>query len=146
MKKLILAALIAAAPLLVQAEVNVSIGAPGISITFGSRDDRGHYWDGYDWRDRVYWERHHGPRGERYYTGRPPPPPLPPRAKRPAFGAQDRGYYWDGRNWRNHYYWENHHGPRGEKYYTGRNPGKSKKGQNAPHRGGPDRGGPDHRR
>ncbi|MDR2186669.1 MAG: DUF2502 domain-containing protein [Azonexus sp.] len=150
MKKLILAAFIAAAPLFAQADVNINIGAPGISIIFGSRDDRGYYWDGYDWRDHIYWEKHLGPRGQRYYTGWPPPPPPPPKAKRPKFGFENNGYYWDGRKWRNRYYWESHNGPRGQKDYTGHKPGKPRKNPGGPGKGngpgGPDRGGPDHRR
>ena len=56
-------------------DINVNVGsvrvdAPGVSITFGSRNDRGYYWDGHEWRDPDYWRRHDGPRGERYYTGR----------------------------------------------------------------------------
>ncbi|TXT28481.1 MAG: hypothetical protein FD131_3062 [Rhodocyclaceae bacterium] len=76
MKKNILAALIAAAPILASAvDINVNLGsvrvdAPGVSVTFGSRNDRGYYWDGYDWREPAYWKQHGGPRGERYYTGR----------------------------------------------------------------------------
>lgn len=76
MKKLLLAALIAASPLLANAvDVNVNLGnvrvqAPGVTVTFGSRDDRGYYWDGYYWRDAGYWKQHNGPRGEKYYTGR----------------------------------------------------------------------------
>lgn len=49
---------------------NVRIEAPGVTITFGSRNDRGYYWDGVAWRSPDYWKQHHGPRGERYYTGR----------------------------------------------------------------------------
>ncbi|MDR1995874.1 DUF2502 domain-containing protein [Azonexus sp.] len=77
MKKLILAGLIATSPLFVQAaDININVGStrvqtPGANLTFGSRDSRGNYWDGGDWRDRNYWERHHGPRGEKFYTGRP---------------------------------------------------------------------------
>lgn len=75
MKKLILAALIAASPLLASAvDVNVNLGnvridAPGVTVTFGSRNDRGYYWDGYDWREPRYWQEHQGPRGPKYYTG-----------------------------------------------------------------------------
>ena len=75
MKKIILAGLIAAAPLFAQA-TNISINVdnariqtPGVTVTFGNRDNRGYYWDGYDWRTPKYWKRHHGPRGEKYYTG-----------------------------------------------------------------------------
>jgi len=76
MKKLILAGLIAISPLFVQAaDVNNHVGGdrvqtPAGKHTFGSRDSRGYYWDGSDWRDRDYWEGHHGPRGEKHYTGR----------------------------------------------------------------------------
>lgn len=76
MKKYLLAALIATSPLLANAaDINVNLGnmridAPGISVTFGSRDKRGYYWDGQDWRDSRYWNEHKGPRGEKYYTGR----------------------------------------------------------------------------
>ena len=76
MKKILMLLAIASAPLLAQAvDVNVNLGnvrvdAPGVSVTFGSRNDRGYYWDGYDWRDPDYWRRHEGPRGEKYYTGR----------------------------------------------------------------------------
>lgn len=76
MKKLLLAALLAASPLFAEAaDINVDIGSvrvqtPGATITFGSRNDRGYYWDGYDWRDQDYWRQHNGPRGEKYYTGR----------------------------------------------------------------------------
>ena len=75
MKKLLLAVLIAASPLVSTAsDVNVNLGnvriqAPGVSVTFGSRDNRGYYWDGYDYRDPKYWKENNGPRGEKYYTG-----------------------------------------------------------------------------
>jgi len=76
MHKLLIAAALAAAPLLAPAaDIKVDIGnvrvqAPGVTVTFGSRNDQGYYWDGYDWRDQDYWKRHNGPRGEKYYTGR----------------------------------------------------------------------------
>jgi len=75
MKKLLLAALIAASPLVATAaDINFNLGstriqAPGVTVTFGSRDNRGYYWDGYDYREPSYWKQHDGPRGERYYTG-----------------------------------------------------------------------------
>lgn len=49
---------------------NVGIQAPGVSISFGSRDSRGYYWDGVEYRDPDYWRKHNGPKGEKYYTGR----------------------------------------------------------------------------
>lgn len=48
----------------------VRIHAPGVTVTFGSRDSRGYYWDGYEYRDPAYWRKHDGHRGEKYYTGR----------------------------------------------------------------------------
>ena len=77
MKKFILAAAIAATPLLAGAtDVNLNLGnvriqAPGVTVTFGARDNRGYYWDGYEYRDPGYWKQHNGPRGEKYYTGHP---------------------------------------------------------------------------
>ena len=76
MKKILLTALLGALPLLASAaDINVNLGsvrvdAPGVSVTFGARNDRGYYWDGYEYRDPDYWRRHDGPRGEKYYTGR----------------------------------------------------------------------------
>jgi hypothetical protein len=76
MKKLLLAALIATTSLSANAsDINVNLGsvrvqAPGVTVTFGSRDNRGYYWDGYDYREPAYWKQHNGPRGEKYYTGR----------------------------------------------------------------------------
>lgn len=76
MKKLAIALVVTASPLLAFSnDVRVDIGgvriqAPGVTITFGSRDTRGYYWDGYAYRDPVYWKQHQGFRGERYYTGR----------------------------------------------------------------------------
>ena len=76
MKKFLLGALIAASPWLANAvDINVNLGnvrveAPGVTVTFGARDKRGYYWDGYEYRDPKYWKEHNGPRGEKYYTGR----------------------------------------------------------------------------
>jgi len=77
MKKILMLLMIATTPVLAcAAEVNINIGsvgvrAPGgVTITFGTRDNRGYYWDGYEYRDPDYWRKHNGPRGERYYTGR----------------------------------------------------------------------------
>ncbi len=74
MKKPILAALIAVTPLLAQAvDVNISglrVQAPGVTVTFGSRDSRGYFWDGDAYRDPAYWKQHNGPRGQQFYTGR----------------------------------------------------------------------------
>lgn len=76
LKELLLGALIAVSPLFANAgDINVNLGnvrveAPGVTVTFGTRDNRGYYWDGYEYRDPRYWKDHNGPRGEKYYTGR----------------------------------------------------------------------------
>ncbi|GAB2896394.1 hypothetical protein GCM10027046_27280 [Uliginosibacterium flavum] len=76
MKKLILATAMLACPMLSQAaDVNIDIGnirvqAPGVTVTFGSQDSRGYYWDGDAYREPSYWKKHGGPRGKKYYTGR----------------------------------------------------------------------------
>jgi hypothetical protein len=75
MKKLLLGALLAASPWLSHAgDINVNfdnvrVQAPGVTVTFGTRDNRGYYWDGYDYRAPKYWKDHNGPRGEKHYTG-----------------------------------------------------------------------------
>lgn len=75
MQKFLLAVFIASTPLLVHAgDINVNLGsvrvqAPGVSVTFGTRDNRGYYWDGYDYREPSYWKKHNGPKGEKYYSG-----------------------------------------------------------------------------
>lgn len=76
MKNVLLVGVLALAPLVASAtdlKVDISglrIQAPGVTVTFGTRDSRGYYWDGEQYRDPRYWNDHHGPRGERYYTGR----------------------------------------------------------------------------
>ncbi|MVZ10040.1 DUF2502 domain-containing protein [Enterobacteriaceae bacterium 8376wG6] len=72
---------------------------PGVSLRIGDQDNRGRYWDGYDWRDRDWWQGHQG----RYLGDR-----------------SRRGYYWDGYRWRDPRWWADHHRyerPRG--YYYG---------------------------
>ena len=69
-------------------DVSIGVNVPGLSLHIGDRDNRGHYWDGYRWRDPRWWADHHRyerPRG--YYYG-PPPRVIyygpPPRLARPA--------------------------------------------------------------
>ena len=40
-----------ALPLASQADVSIGVNVPGLSLHIGDRDNRGHYWDGYRWRD-----------------------------------------------------------------------------------------------
>ncbi|MFS2223675.1 DUF2502 domain-containing protein [Pantoea sp. B65] len=68
-------------PLLAKAGVSININTPGVSISIGDRDDRGYYWDGYDWRGPKWWNAHKGRRvGER----------------------GPRGDYWNGNGWQQH--------------------------------------------
>ncbi|MCU5774930.1 DUF2502 domain-containing protein [Erwiniaceae bacterium BAC15a-03b] len=68
-------------PLLAQAGVSININTPGVSVSIGDRNDRGDYWDGYDWREPSWWKSHHGRRvGER----------------------GPRGDYWNGNGWQKH--------------------------------------------
>ncbi|TJZ65003.1 DUF2502 domain-containing protein [Chitiniphilus eburneus] len=91
MRKSLLIAAIIALPACFQAQaadVNVSISAPGVSIQIGDRDQRGYYWDGYDWREPRWWHDHQGRHvGERH----------------------PKGDYWDGHRWRDQKWWNDHH-------------------------------------
>ena len=72
-KTLLLLAALLALPLASQADVSIGVNVPGLSLHIGDRDNRGHYWDGYRWRDPRWWADHHryeSPRG--YYYGPPP--------------------------------------------------------------------------
>ncbi|WP_413732751.1 DUF2502 domain-containing protein [Sodalis sp. RH20] len=56
----------------------VHTSAQGVSVQIGARNDRGYYWDGYDWRTPTWWRGHKGKHvGER----------------------NTRGEYWDGGRW-----------------------------------------------
>ncbi len=76
-KPLFLAAILAATvlPAVQQAHAEgLSIDLmPGVSLRIGDQDNRGRYWDGYDWRDRDWWQGHQGrylgDRSPRGYTG-----------------------------------------------------------------------------
>lgn len=63
-KPLLLAAILAATvlPAAQQAHAEgISIDLmPGVSLRIGDQDNRGRYWDGYDWRDRDWWQGHQG--------------------------------------------------------------------------------------
>ena len=68
MQSIVLAlSLVLVAPMAAQAaEITL---VPSVKLQIGDRDNRGYYWDGYDYRDPSYWKQHNGPRGEKYYTG-----------------------------------------------------------------------------
>jgi len=61
-----------------QANVSVDVNVPGASIHIGDKNNRGDYWDGYDWRTPQWWREHQNKRmGER----------------------NNRGMYWHGNRW-----------------------------------------------
>jgi hypothetical protein len=64
MKKYLGLMLLAALPLCTQAaDVRINVDGPGVqqggntTITYASRDKRGYYWDGNQWRDPDYWTK-----------------------------------------------------------------------------------------
>ena len=86
---------------------------PGVSLHLGDRDQRGNYWDGYDWRDQRWWQDHQGR----------------------DLGERNRhGHYWDGHRWqnrdswqKNYYYregrywkYDKHHDNHGKKHHRGK--------------------------
>lgn len=56
----ILLSILLGMPLLANANVSVSINTPGVSVHIGDRDNRGYYWDGFDWRQPTWWKQHQG--------------------------------------------------------------------------------------
>ncbi len=77
-KAIALLALALLMPCGAMAAVSVSINSPGVSVQIGSQDNRGYYWDGYDWREPQWWHSHQGKhRGER----------------------NNHGQYWNGSRW-----------------------------------------------
>ncbi|MCW7648540.1 DUF2502 domain-containing protein [Serratia bockelmannii] len=109
-KPLLLAAILAATvlPAAQQAHAEgISIDLmPGVSLRIGDQDNRGRYWDGYDWRDRDWWQGHQG----RYLGDR-----------------SRRGYYWDGYRWRKHYYYHEGRYRKYDKHYDKHHWKKEKK-------------------
>ncbi len=112
MKKIMLMLTVVSAlsgvPAIAHANVSLGVNVPGLSLNIGSRDHRGYYWDGGDWRPPGWWAQH------RYYGGRwvyyAPPPPPPPRP-----------YYWrGGPGW--------HDGPPPGRWHEGPPPGRWRDG------------------
>lgn len=77
------------APVVSQADVSIGVNVPGLSLHIGDRDHRGHYWDGYRWREPRWWYNHYRPRG--YYYG--PPPPRATYYAPPGREWRDRPHY-----------------------------------------------------
>lgn len=77
-KSLLLLCCALALPVIAQANVSIDVNVPGVTLHLGDQDQRGYYWDGYDWRPPQWWHAHQGRgMGER----------------------NSRGMYWDGGRW-----------------------------------------------
>ncbi|WP_047606051.1 DUF2502 domain-containing protein [Rahnella aquatilis] len=77
-KSLLLLCCALALPVIAQANVSVDLNVPGVSLHLGDQDQRGYYWDGYDWRPPQWWHDHQG----HHYGER-----------------NEHGMYWHGNRW-----------------------------------------------
>ncbi|EEP89266.1 DUF2502 domain-containing protein [Yersinia kristensenii] len=94
-KYLLLLGILSLMPLIAQADVSLDINIPGVSLHLGDQDNRGYYWDGYDWRPPQWWHEHRGVHiGDR----------------------SERGYYWDGGRWQRPAEHDGHNPFRGQEY------------------------------
>lgn len=61
-------------PLAVQAaEITL---VPAVTLQIGDRDNHGNYWDGGNWRDHGWWNKHYEWRGNRWQSHGPRPQPY----------------------------------------------------------------------
>lgn len=113
-KPLLLITVLAILPMAPSAKA-VSINLlPGISLQIGEQDKSGNYWDGYDWRDRQWWQGHQGQDlGER----------------------SQRGHYWDGHRWQDKVWWKKNYYYHDGRYwkYDKKAYKKHKKSHHKPH-------------
>ncbi|PLR40525.1 DUF2502 domain-containing protein [Chimaeribacter coloradensis] len=58
-----------ALPAIAQAGVSLDINVPGVSLHLGDQDNRGYYWDGYDWRPPQWWHEHKNKHGPQHDNG-----------------------------------------------------------------------------
>jgi len=77
-KSLLLLCCALALPVIAQANVSIDVNVPGVSLHLGDQDQRGYYWDGYDWRPPQWWHEHQG----HHYGDR-----------------NEHGMYWHGDRW-----------------------------------------------
>ncbi|MGK4444490.1 DUF2502 domain-containing protein [Yersinia enterocolitica] len=69
---------------------------PNVSLNIGEQDRSGNYWDGYDWRDRQWWQDHQGR----------------------DLGERNRhGHYWDGHRWQDRDWWKKNYYYRDGRYW-----------------------------
>lgn len=92
-KTALLLCILSGMPLLANAGISIDINSPGVTIHLGDRDNRGYYWDGYDWRAPSWWHAHkghhigeRGPRGD-YWNGNGWQPHAPEHHRQPQHNA-----------------------------------------------------------
>ncbi|WP_145509781.1 DUF2502 domain-containing protein [Yersinia rochesterensis] len=108
---LLLLGILSLMPLIAQADVSLDINIPGVSLHLGDQDNRGYYWDGYDWRPPQWWHEHRdGHIGDR----------------------SERGYYWDGGRWQRPSEHDGHNPFRGPEP-SERNSGRDSSGNQSQH-------------
>ncbi|AIN20127.1 hypothetical protein CH54_260 [Yersinia rochesterensis] len=108
---LLLLGILSLMPLIAQADVSLDINIPGVSLHLGDQDNRGYYWDGYDWRPPQWWHEHRdGHIGDR----------------------SERGYYWDGGRWQRPSEHDGHNPFRGPEP-SERNSGSDSRGNQSQH-------------
>ncbi|WP_414826122.1 DUF2502 domain-containing protein [Yersinia massiliensis] len=115
-KPLLLVTILAWLPLIPMANAESIELLPNVSLNIGEQDRSGNYWDGYDWRDRQWWQDHQGR----------------------DLGERNRhGHYWDGHRWqdrdwwkKNYYYregrywkYDKHNNKQGKKHHHGKGHG-----------------------
>ncbi len=124
-KSLLLLCCALALPVIAQANVSIDLNVPGVSLHLGDQDQRGYYWDGYDWRPPQWWRAHQG----HHYGER-----------------NERGMYWHGNRWdskppqRGHSELHNQGRPKGGDHHDNRDnnghQGGNNGGGNNGHQGG----------
>ncbi|MFZ4832775.1 DUF2502 domain-containing protein [Rouxiella sp. Mn2063] len=74
-KRFLILAVMLVMPAVSQADVEIGVNVPGVSLHIGDRDTRGYYWDGGYWRPPGWWQHHYRARGHWVYY-EPAPQPM----------------------------------------------------------------------
>lgn len=95
-KPLLLLTILAWLPLIPMANAESIELLPSVTLNIGEQDRSGNYWDGYDWRDRQWWQDHQGR----------------------DLGERNRhGHYWDGHRWQDREWWKKNYYYREGRYW-----------------------------
>ncbi|CNK14225.1 DUF2502 domain-containing protein [Yersinia aldovae] len=96
LKPLLLVTILAWLPLIPMANAESIELLPSVSLQIGEQDRGGNYWDGYDWRDRQWWQNHQG---------------------RDLGDRNRHGHYWDGHRWQGKNWWKKNYYYREGRYW-----------------------------